>query len=164
MSIETELKFRFPPHCANQIKALPLLKALSIVEPTCNNLYSVYYDTPDCTLKKNRIALRTRKIDSCWIQTIKSGGTIHNGLHQHNEWEYPITDDQPDFSQLVDDNIRRFFSDYKLRESLRPVFVTDFYRTLYLLEPEENFKLEFCIDKGNITEKRSPQLLSSPIL
>ncbi len=157
MPIETELKFRFPPQCANQIKALPLLKALSIVEPACNHLYSVYYDTPDFTLKKSRIALRTRMNGTHWIQTIKSGGTIQNGLHQHNEWEHIITDNQPDFSRLTDDHIKHFFSDHRLRESLQPIFITDFYRTLYLLEPTKNFKLEYCIDEGNITIPPNPQ-------
>ncbi|SEM83933.1 inorganic triphosphatase [Nitrosomonas marina] len=163
MSTEVELKLRFPQRFASQIKQLSLLNTYSITEPYQQNLYSVYYDTPDFKLKKSRIALRLRKTGESWIQTIKSGGTICDGLHQHREWEYPTTDCKLDFAQLTDQKIKYFFSDRKLCQSLQPVFVTDFDRTTYLLGPAENFKLEFCIDEGFITTKQPDSDLSEPI-
>jgi len=160
---ETELKLRFPPQFCTQIEQLTLLKTFSIAEPIHKNLYSIYYDTPDYILKKNRIALRVRKIDANWIQTIKSGGTIHDGLHQHHEWEQLIAENAPDLTQLTDEYLKGFFSDRNLLESLYPIFITDFYRTLYLLEPAKNFRLEFCIDVGQITAQKQNQPLSEQI-
>lgn len=163
MSTEVELKLRFPQQFAVQIKQLSLLNTFSIAKPYQQNLYSVYYDTPDFILKNNRIALRLRQKGECWIQTIKSGGTICDGLHQHREWEYPTTDGKLDFTQLPDQRIRYFFSDQKLCQSLQPVFVTDFERTTYLLEPAKNFKLELCIDEGYITINQFDSDISEPI-
>ncbi|SER39295.1 CYTH domain-containing protein [Nitrosomonas sp. Nm51] len=154
MPTEIELKLRFPQQFAVQIKQLPFLKIFSSTKPIQQNLYSVYYDTPDFILKKNRIALRLRKTDEHWTQTIKSGGTIHDGLHQHHECEYTISGDRPDFSKLSNQKLRYFFSDRTLRQLLRPVFATDFIRTVYLLKPAKGFRLELCIDEGRIITKR----------
>ncbi|MDR4516757.1 MAG: CYTH domain-containing protein [Nitrosomonas sp.] len=150
MSTEVELKLRFSPQFSASIKQLQLLKDFSISKPVSQKLYSIYFDSSDFILQKQRIALRVRKAGGLWIQTIKSGGTIQDGLHQHNEWEYPIADDNPDFSQIPDQGIKNFFADRRLRRSLRPIFITDFNRITHLLEPEQGFRLEFCIDEGKI--------------
>ncbi len=163
MPTETELKLRFPARFRTQIEQLPLLNALNVAKPTRKNLYSIYYDTPDCKLKKNRIALRVRKMDAYWIQTIKSDSAVINGLHQQNEWECLIANNKPDLKQLTDERLKSFFSDQDLIKSLQPVFLTDFHRTLYLLEPTQNFRLEFCIDIGEIIVKKPDQRLSEPI-
>ena len=157
MSTEVELKFRLSPQYSVDIEQLQLLKDFSVIKPIKQRLYSIYYDSPDFTLQKNRVALRVRKVGSLWIQTIKSGGTIQDGLHQHNEWENPITDDNPDFSQIPDQSIKDFFAEEKLRRSLQPIFVTDFYRTTYLLEPEQGFELELCLDEGKIIANQRAQ-------
>lgn len=160
MSTETEIKLRLPPQFAHHIKQLSLLKNCSISTPVCYNLYSIYYDSPNLYLKKHHISLRTRKIDHQWIQTIKSGGKIRNGLHQHNEWEYPIANEAPDFSKIDESGLKDFFADPQLRQSLEPVFVTDFNRTIYLLEPAKKFKLEFCLDEGKINANQKSQTIS----
>ena len=125
-------------------------KTTGLKKPIKQKLFSIYFDSPVFILRQHRVSLRTRKTGDQWSQTIKSGGTVHTGLHQHNEWEYFITDKNLDFSQIVDQNLKKFFADTTLRQSLRPIFETDFYRTTYLLEPSEGFKLEFCLDEGNI--------------
>ncbi len=150
MSTEIELKFRLEPKYVPNVKQLPLLKIFSIAGSITQNLYSIYYDTPELALSKHRIALRTRKTGDKWLQTIKSGGSIQAGLHQHHEWEYPITGEKPDFLHIPDPSIKAFFTDESIRRSLQPIFVTDFQRTTYLLEPANNFKLEFCLDEGKI--------------
>lgn len=154
---EIELKFRLSPQFSSCIEQLSLLKEYSVTKPIKQRLYSIYYDSPDFILQKHRIALRVRKIGDLWLQTIKSGGKIHNGVHQHNEWEYPIADDKPDFSHIPDQSIKEFFANHKLHQLLQPAFITDFYRTTYFLEPEQNFELEFCIDEGKIIANQRTQ-------
>ena len=163
MPKEIEFKLFFPQQFITQIKQLPLLKTFSITNPVQQNLYSIYYDTPDFILKKERIALRLRRTGERWTQTIKSGGAIHDGLHQHHEFEYPIPDGRLDFSQLSDQKLRYFFSDQKIRQSLQPIFATDFDRSVYLLEPTKGFKLEFCIDEGHIITKQLNADIAEPI-
>ncbi|MCP5276185.1 MAG: CYTH domain-containing protein [Burkholderiales bacterium] len=157
MSTEVELKFRLSPEFSGCIKQLQLLKDYSITKAIKQRLHSIYYDSPDFTLQKHRIALRIRKVSGLWIQTIKSGGTVKDGLHQHNEWEYPIANDKPDFSQLPDQRIADCFADKRFCKSLQPIFETDICRTTYLLEPAQDFKLEFCLDEGKIIARQLTQ-------
>lgn len=157
MSTEIELKLSLSPQFSACIKQLQLLKDYGVTKPIKQRLYSIYYDSPDFILRKHRIALRVRKTEGLWIQTIKSGGTIQDGLHQHNEWEHPIANNKPDFSQIPDQSIKDFFADRKLRQSLQPIFITEFNRTTYLLEPEKDFELEFCLDEGKIIANQRTQ-------
>lgn len=156
MALEIELKLRFPAEYVAHIKQLSLLTAFSIAAPISQRLRSTYYDTPERVLGKNRIAFRIRQIGDHWVQTIKSGGTIAGGLHQHHECECPIAENQPDFEKIADQRLKQYFSDKHLRASLKPIFITDFHRTTYLLEPSKDFRLEFCLDEGRIiADKKS---------
>ncbi|PTN09448.1 inorganic triphosphatase [Nitrosomonas aestuarii] len=157
MSTEVELKLRFPPRYSCYIKQLQLLNDYEIKTPIKQKLHSIYYDSPDFILRQHRIGLRMRKIENQWIQTIKNNGTIYDGLHRHNEWEYPVTHENPDFSHITDQDLKKFFADEALRKSLQSIFVTDFQRTTYFLKPGKDFILEFCIDEGSITANQLTQ-------
>ncbi|MCP5246696.1 MAG: CYTH domain-containing protein [Burkholderiales bacterium] len=156
---EIELKLRFPLQYTTTIKELSLLKDFSIATPLEQDILSIYFDTPDLILRNHRIALRTRKIGDQWLQTIKSNGTAQSGLHRHHEWEFPITTEKPELDLIQDQDLKIFFSDKKLRDSLQPVFTTDFHRTTYLLEPSEKFRLEFCLDTGRIIANNKTALI-----
>lgn len=160
MFTEVELKLSFPPQFTGYLKELNLLKDFSIAEPVNQYLHSTYYDTPDFRLGKQRIALRTRKVTNQWIQTIKSGGTVHDGLHQHHEFECALNDDKPDLDRIPEKQLKDFFSNKQLRNKLQPIFSTVFHRTIYLLEPQEHFKLECCIDDGVITANQKTEIIS----
>ena len=151
MHTEIELKLCLPPQSVAELKSLPLLQGYSISEPTTQKLYTIYYDTPDFALKNERIALRLRKIQNEWVQTIKGGGTVSAGLHQRQEWEYPVLDNQPDFSKITDPSLIELFADKNLRQQLRSIFVTDFTRITFQLLFMERCNIEFCIDQGEIT-------------
>jgi len=157
---EVELKLCFPPQFIGYIKQLSLLKDFSIAQPITQYLHSKYYDTPDYKLGKQRIALRTRRIGNHWIQTIKSGGSVHDGLHQHHEFECRLTDDKLDFDHIPDENLKHFFSDRQLKDTLKPIFTTEFHRTIYLLEPQKDFRIEFCVDDGVITANKKTAIIS----
>ena len=151
MPTEIELKLTLPPQCVAELKSLPLLKTHSVSEPSIQKLHTVYYDTPDHTLRKNKMALRLRRMDNTWIQTIKGGGNIQAGLHQQHEWEYPIATNKPDFSKITAPELIELFANENLRQQLKPIFVTDFTRTTYSLLFMENCNIECCLDQGEIT-------------
>ena len=150
MSTEIELKLSFLPQHASTIKQLALLKRYSRTQPTEQAILSIYYDTPDFALSRQRIALRTRKIGDQWLQTIKSGGSVHDGLHQQREWEHPIRSNDLELDTIPDAQLKQLFADRQFRAALKPIFTTNFHRTTYLLEPLEGLKLEFCLDIGKI--------------
>lgn len=150
MPKEIELKLSFPAHCVKRLLHIPLLDNLSISAPLRQKLHTVYYDTPELTLKKQRCALRLRQSGNVWIQTIKTEGSAASGLHERDEWEIPLTSNQLDFSQLSDPVIPKFFSDPALREQLRPIFSTEFTRQIRILQLNESDQIELCIDRGKI--------------
>lgn len=150
MSKEIELKLSLPTNCVKQLQHLPLLGTLSISQPAKQKLHTIYYDTPDLALKNQHCALRLRRIGKQWIQTIKTEGSVASGLHERDEWEIPVTRDQPDFTQFSDPRMAQLFSNPDLYHQLRPIFITEFTRHTRMLQLAEGSQIEFCLDYGKI--------------
>jgi len=146
MAIETELKLRISPDQLPRLKRHPLLRSLSAARARTVHLYSVYYDTPDLSLRQHAMALRLRRSGKQWIQTLKGGGQSSAGLHQRNEWETPVHNEQLDLEALGQAGGKL---PHGVRKHLRPVFVTDFTRTVCLLE-FEGAQIELCMDSGEV--------------
>ena len=89
---------------------------------------------------------------------MKTEGKITGGLHERPEWESETAEDTFDFAAIPDPAVREFFADEKIRETLRPVFVTEFTRTSSLLEFAGGDVVELSLDQGEICaeEKRLP--------
>jgi inorganic triphosphatase YgiF len=94
-----------------------------------------------------------------WIQTVKGGGSVQAGLHQRDEWEALVAHDRPDFTKLSDPGLITLFADDVLRQRLHPVFVTEFNRTIWLLETDAGDRVEMALDRGEIRAGQS----SAPI-
>lgn len=150
MPREIELKLALPPHSFNHFRDMSWLRSRSIVASTTIKLYSIYYDTPDLRLKNLGCSFRLRKTGKDWVQTIKAGGSILAGLHQHDEWEMPIPNAQPNFTLFKDPKMQQLFKDPKLIEALQPVFITKFTRHLQYLKLNHGSEIEFCLDHGKI--------------
>ncbi len=150
MPTETELKLRLPADCVARLQRNPLLKSLSISRPVRQQLYSVYYDTPNFDLKRHGVALRLRRSGKRWVQTIKGGGSVAAGLHQRDEWEAPVLKAQPDFTKITDPALIKLFAATELRERLQPVFTTEFTRSIRMLRLAGGGEAEFCLDRGQV--------------
>lgn len=155
MSTEIELKLSLAPDDCVHLLQLPLLDSLSISPAETHELYTIYYDTPQLDLKHNRVALRLRRMNSHWLQSIKGKGLISSGLHQQYEWEAEVNSEQPDYSKITDPNLIKLFSDTKLRQHMRSIFVTEFTRHMRLLQFDDGNKIEFCLDQGTVTANHS---------
>jgi len=151
MAREIELKLTIPPDHVKEIAQLPYLNLLSIAPSKKQKLYSIYYDTPDLLLKNQRCSLRIRRIGKQWIQTIKSGGNISAGLHQHNEFEVTLNKAQPDFNHLQHTGVITLAQQRVAIKSLKPIFITQFTRDTHTLQTEDGSIIEFCLDRGKIT-------------
>lgn len=146
--------------CLKQIADLSWLKQFQRTLPSKHKLYSIYFDTPDQALKASGCSLRIRRDEKQWLQTIKSGGQITAGLHQHDEWEIPLKHAHPDLTNIPDPVIRKLFRNPDLRTMLQPVFVTRFRRQIQLLQPVKDCTIELCLDHGKIIAGRRTETIS----
>ncbi|MDT8364267.1 MAG: CYTH and CHAD domain-containing protein [Nitrosomonas sp.] len=160
MAQELELKLALRPRCLKQVVDLSWLKQFQISVLSKHKLYSIYFDTPDLALKTNNCSLRIRRDGNQWMQTIKSGGQITAGLHQHDEWEILLDDAHPDLRNIPDLNIRKLFRSPGLRAALQPVFVTQFTRRMQLLKLARGSTIELCLDHGKIIVDKQTESIS----
>ncbi len=149
MGTEIELKLLIDRASLAKLRRHPLVKSLCGSKPVRQKLHSVYFDTPEQDLRRNGVALRLRRAGSRWTQTVKGGGRVQAGLHQREEVEARVAANVPDFDKIVDPGLLRLFT-RELRHRLRPAFVTDFWRTAWLLEFPQGERVELALDLGEI--------------
>jgi inorganic triphosphatase YgiF len=147
VATELELKLLIDAKDIPRLRRLPILQHAS-KSAKKQRLQTTYFDTPDLRLRQKGIALRVRRIDGKWIQTVKGGGQVAGGLHQRSEWEEEVSDCQPDFTKLPEE-VSHLFPP-ALRKALGPVFATEFDRTAYLIAMPGNGLIELSLDRGVI--------------
>jgi inorganic triphosphatase YgiF len=76
---EIELKFALPPDRASEL----LAELAPLAQATPQDLTSVYFDTDRRSLKRAGLALRVRREDGEYVQTLKGAG---DGLMTRSEW------------------------------------------------------------------------------
>lgn len=150
MYTEIELKLRVRAADVSRLQRRRLIKSLSISPAVNQKLYSVYYDTGSHDLRLKDIALRLRRDGKRWVQTIKGKGEATAGLHQRYEWEVPVLHARPDLTKISDPAVLSLFDNARLRESLHPIFTTEFNRSKRILRLASG-EVEFCLDRGTIT-------------
>jgi len=157
MAIETELKLRISSEHMMRLKRHPFLRSMSIKPAISRKLYSVYFDTPNLKLHHARMALRLRRIGKQYVQTLKGGGGVQAGLHLRNEWETPIAGEKLDFAAL--EAIGASPLKPSLRNKLQPLFLTDFTRSIRMVE-FEGALIEMAFDSGEVRARESVHLIS----
>lgn len=155
---ETELKLRVAPDTVRRLAGHRLLRGTG--RPVVQRLHSIYYDTPALDLLRQRVALRTRRENGVWVQTVKGEGTVSAGLHERPESEARITGPEPDLSCIGDSMLAAALKRPGIRDELRPVFVTDIRRTRRLLELAGGTTIEASIDQGVIRSGERAEPLS----
>lgn len=143
--MEIELKLALHPRHTARIRRHPLL---SRVTPEQRLLLSVYFDTPKFDLMRRSIALRVRRVDDQWIQTLKAETQSVGALSSRPEWEVAVTDgSRPDFSALPQAALD-LLAGIKLKR-IAPVFTTEFQRTTWQIGSNEA-QAEVALDTGKI--------------
>ncbi|CAM2009338.1 CYTH and CHAD domain-containing protein [Acanthopleuribacter pedis] len=150
MAKEIEIKFVIDPDQVDRIIEHPMVNRLALGPPKKKHVVSTYLDSPDLSLRNKGIGFRVRKTPDGWVQTVKAKGSGAGSLHQREEFECPIADDQPDYEKLAESQFAEIFADAALRDQLAPLFVTDFERTAWYLELEDFTTIEMVLDLGEI--------------
>src|ERR1700743_1862421 len=98
---EVEIKLKCPRNKVEAFLEHPVLHALDgHHRPERHRMVNIYYDTPDFLLAKSKVALRLRRIDNDWVQTLKAPGKRQGGLSSRKEWEMPVAGGQLDLDQF----------------------------------------------------------------
>ena len=146
MSQETELKLAVPEDQAEALKQLEFWRQHAESKGTIH-LGNTYFDTEDMRLNQARVALRIRKKNGQFFQTLKTKGESVNGLTRRGEWEWPLTSATLDHEGLKDiwpEALQDVSS-----KAVVPLFSTDFDRTLWNIEWSQPFaRIEAALDQG----------------
>lgn len=150
MATEVELKLLINPADIPKLRRHPLLKSHAAERARSQHLLSIYFDTPDLSLRQQRVALRVRRVGTRWIQTVKGGGEVRAGLHQRGEWEEEVAHDRPDLTKIVSPPLLKLFSSPAVRDHLQAAFTTEFKRTTWLLRWDDGDEIELALDQGEV--------------
>ena len=142
---ELELKFAYTDDAHTR-----LLRAGFTSETASRSLplWTIYYDTPNAALAKARVALRVRRTPEGFVQTVKGEGDVP---FERFEFERPVASDTPERDALPPPNTHAGAIVRKHFEALRALFVTDFQRLSWRLQPNRSLVIELCVDVGHVS-------------
>jgi inorganic triphosphatase YgiF len=152
---EIELKLALPTtDPAGLLRRLARVPVLARRSSSQQRLHTVYYDTPDQTLLRERIALRLRRVGGPakprWLQTLKTAGSGGSALSQRGEWETRVPGPALSRQALQATPWRELDPDGSLFAALAPCFATDFERTTWLVRRRDRSEVEVALDLGQI--------------
>jgi len=128
-----------------------LLREQALERAVTRRLHSVYWDTPDLALHAAGLALRIRRVETEWIQTVKDRGTQHAGLFDRLEDETPVHDATPDVARIGNSTLRGALDGALAAGGgvLAPTFETDVRRSVRTLR-RGDAEIEVCLDVGQV--------------
>ena len=116
----------------------------------CQVLDARYFDTPTYCLQKAKLAYRIRQEGEQWIATVKGGGTSKGGLHERQEWNVVVSNDQPDLTVFGDTDIGKRLLEAVGSQPLEPIVITKFERRSVDVIMSDGSKIEVAADQGII--------------
>lgn len=149
MTTEIELKLSIAAEEVSIFLQQPIL--LGANEAQRNLLWSSYFDTATLELMHQHAALRIRRAGELWIQTIKIGGTVIDGMHTRPEWEVLIPDNTL-YPALFTDPVVCALLSPGVIQRLQPVFQTEFWRTTWCITHEQSH-IEIALDQGSVSSQ-----------
>ena len=148
MGQEIEIKLAIEAQRASRV--WQTLSRFPHEKPSAHRLFSAYYDTPDCLLKRNGVALRLRRDGQRWIQTVKSADNASGGLHRRVEHETGVAMQLPSFPAMTQAGYGELIADRHARDALGVIFTTKFRRSSTLFERDGGNIVEVSLDRGII--------------
>jgi triphosphatase len=150
MSLEQEIKLALTDNQELDISYFDWLKPFIDSEVYVSKLVSDYFDTPQLDLIKSGFGLRLRNDNGDWWQTVKATGQVVDGLHQRQEWEWPLVEAAFDLELLKQTPIKAAIADQLLWSQVEKIFTTDFQRQSLQLHLPDGTHVEFAYDRGRV--------------
>ena len=148
---EIELKLELDPAAHDAMKRAGTIEGFTAGKAITKTLQSIYYDTPDQSLRKAKISLRVRKSGRSWLQTAKLGTGVMGGLSSPIEAEHPVRSRVLDFSVIEDRDVSDKLADVIDGAPLQECFETVMKRTTReLTRDSDGTVIELAFDTGNI--------------
>ena len=107
---------------------------------------------------RQRIALRLRRIDRHWVQTLKASFDYAegkgDGISIRREWEMPVAGPALELDKLADTPLKAALKIAGGAENLVPLFRVEFVRDAWMVKPfpryAPDFVAEIAFDRGRI--------------
>ncbi len=142
---EIELKLDVEDGCASALAGMPLLARGP--DKVADQL-SIYYDTPDGTLREGGFTLRVRQSGSRFVQTVKQSAGMSAGLFDRPEWECDIGGPDPDLDAAAETPLGELLGK-KIRKKLKPLIRVEVRRSRWDLE-RDGSSIELILDEGEV--------------
>jgi inorganic triphosphatase YgiF len=155
---ELELKLELTREELQRMSEHPALGTLGAGEPVTRTLRSIYFDTPDHRLRAQGISLRLRSDGAHWLQTVKAGTGVENGVSSPVEIEAMVMRPEPDLEVIDDRKVRRKVEKALDKSALEPVFETIVRRTTRALHPSDG-EVELALDEGVVRARNGEDAL-----
>ncbi|MEX2298687.1 MAG: CYTH domain-containing protein, partial [Dongiaceae bacterium] len=143
---EFELKLHLPEGHVAAFHREPLLQRLARGPVATRNLRSIYFDTAERDLSKAGVALRVRRVNRRWIQTIKLPVPTASA-QVHEEIEALVRGAVPELGARERDLFARACDAAIDPAAFAPIFETRIRRTIWPLRFEET-DIELVYDRG----------------
>ena len=155
MPVERELKLVAPREDLIRLERSPVLAGRGSAPERQEQLDSTYFDTADARLARRDLALRVRRTNGRYVQTLKRGGGVVRG-----EWETTLDGAQPEPGPLFVMAGEEDLVDLDVAE-LRPVLTTRVERRLQEIRIDGHrgeHRIEVALDLGELEadERRQP--------
>lgn len=149
---EIEIKLTGTPETLRRVPRHRALAALGHGKPRARLLNATYYDTPDHALKALGIALRVRRVDRRWIQTVKRRPTRNQGLPapETQEHEAVTRSGLPSVDLLPEGALRDLVEPILARADFGPIFQTRVRRVSRDVSTRDGGLVEIAVDLGAI--------------
>lgn len=143
---EIELKLLVDADRMAHFNAAPVIATNARNKGTRKHLKSVYYDTPERTLRRNGLSLRVRQSGARFVQTVKTAAA--DDPLRRGEWEAGVPSLAPDLALAMP------FLPEKLRshvevQPLEAVFTADFHRHARIVDLPSG-TVEIAFDRGEL--------------
>lgn len=151
---EVELKLLASAEAIEQIRKASLIVQHARNRGVVRRLDTIYYDTPDHALSRQRSSLRVRRNGTRYTQTLKLARADHLSIVRQ-EWETPLDTPAPDLTRLPAE-INASVGELA-KGGLSPVFATKIRRHAQRLTIRDA-EIEIAFDEGVVEagEHREP--------
>jgi len=147
MSEEIEIKFIVHPGSVSSLAER--VSAGGGVHTAPQRLINIYFETADLDLRHHGIGLRIRGNNDSYEMTAKTAGKIIGGLHQHPEYNIPVSGPELDLSLLPTEIWPAGTDIADLQSKLKPLFRTDYQREKWLVKCGDS-EIEVAFDRGDV--------------